>query len=41
VINIKPEHVDAWLNPEPGNLDSLYAIFDDRRHPYYEHRMAA
>lgn len=41
VINIKPEHIDAWLNPEPGNLDALYAIFDDRRHPYYEHRMAA
>ena len=41
VINIRPEHVDAWLNPEPGNLDALYAIFDDRPHPYYEHRMAA
>jgi putative SOS response-associated peptidase YedK len=41
VINIKPEHIDAWLNPEPGNLAALYAIFDDRRHPYYEHRMAA
>lgn len=41
IINIKPEHVDAWLNPEPGNLEALYAIFDDRRHPYYEHRLAA
>src|SRR5690606_7193022 len=41
VINIKPEHIDAWLNPEPGNLAALYAIFDDRQHPYYEHRMAA
>lgn len=41
VINIRPEHIDAWLNPEPGNLAALYAIFDDRRHPYYEHRMAA
>lgn len=41
IINIKPEHVDAWLNPDPGNLDALYAIFDDKRHPYYEHRMAA
>lgn len=36
IINIKPEHVDAWLNPDPSNLDALFAIFDDRRHPYYE-----
>ena len=36
IINIKPEHVDAWLNPDPRNLDALYAIFDDKRHPYYE-----
>jgi len=41
IINIKPEHLDAWLNPDPGNLAALYAIFDDKRHPYYEHREAA
>lgn len=41
IINIKPEHIDAWLNPEPGNLAALYAIFDDKQHPYYEHRRAA
>ncbi len=41
IINIKPEHVDAWLNPDPANLGALYAIFDDKRHPYYEHRIAA
>lgn len=41
IINIKPEHIDAWLNPEPGNLAALQAIFDDKRHPYYEHRIAA
>lgn len=41
IINIKPEHLDAWLNPDPGNLEALYAIFDDKRHPYYEHREAA
>lgn len=41
IINIKPEHIEAWLNPEPSNLDAIYAIFDDRRHPYYEHRIAA
>lgn len=41
IINIKPEHLDAWLNPTPGDLAALYAIFDDKRHPYYEHRQAA
>lgn len=40
-INIKPEHIDAWLNPDPVNLQGLYAIFDDRQHPYYEHRETA
>src|SRR5690606_29921579 len=40
-INIKPEHIDAWLTPEPGSRAALDATGDDRRHPYYEHRMAA
>ncbi|MEA9605689.1 SOS response-associated peptidase family protein [Xanthomonas campestris pv. plantaginis] len=41
IINIKPEHIGAWLNPDPRNLGALYAIFDDKRHPFYEHRLAA
>lgn len=41
IINIKPEHVDAWLNPDPANLQALHAIFDDKQHPFYEHRKAA
>jgi len=41
IINIKPEHIDAWLNPDPNNLDALYAIFDDKQHPYYEFMEAA
>ena len=41
IINIKPEHVDAWLNPDPANLKSLYEIFDDHAEPYYEHQLAA
>lgn len=39
IINIKPEHLDAWLNPDPANIDALYAIFDDKQHPYYEHQL--
>ena len=41
IIPIKAENIDAWLNPDPKNLDALYAILDDRERPYYEHRMAA
>ena len=41
IIPIKPENVDAWLNPDPGNLAASYAILDDRQRPYYEHRLAA
>ena len=41
IINIKPEHIEAWLNPDPADLQALYAIFDDKRHPFYEHKIAA
>lgn len=41
IINIKPEHVDGWLNPDPADLVALYRIFDDKRHPFYEHKLAA
>ncbi|MFM0432422.1 SOS response-associated peptidase family protein [Paraburkholderia aspalathi] len=41
IVPIKPDNVDAWLNPDPSDLAGLYAILDDRERPYYEHRMAA
>lgn len=41
IIPIRREHVDAWLQPDPRDLASLYAILDDRERPYYEHRLAA
>ena len=41
IIPIRPENIDAWLSPDPGNLAAQYAILDDRERPYYEHRMAA
>lgn len=41
IIPIKPEHLDAWLNPDPRDLQALYNILDDRPRPYYEHKMAA
>jgi putative SOS response-associated peptidase YedK len=41
IVPIKPENVDAWLNPQGRPLADLYAILDDRHRPYYEHRLAA
>ena len=37
IIPIKPEHVDAWLNP--CDLAACYAILDDRPRPYYAHKV--
>ena len=41
IIPIKPENMDAWLNPDPKNLATQYAILDNRERPYYKHQMAA
>ena len=41
IIPIKPEHIDAWLNPDATGLADCYKILDDRDRPYYEHRLAA
>lgn len=40
IIPLKPENVEAWLNPDPKNLAASYALLDDRQAPYYEHRLA-
>jgi putative SOS response-associated peptidase YedK len=40
IIPIKPESVDAWLQPN-GDLQAMYAILDDRERPFYEQRLAA
>jgi putative SOS response-associated peptidase YedK len=41
IIPIKRENIEAWMNPDPKDLASLYAILDDRHRPYYKHRLAA
>lgn len=41
IIPIKPENIDAWLNPDPSDLAAQFAILDDRERPYFEHRLAA
>jgi len=41
IINLKPEHLDAWLKPAGRSLDELQAILSDRQTPYYEHEVMA
>lgn len=41
IVNLRPEYLDAWLKPDSQDTDSLKAILDKKRHPYYEHRKAA
>jgi putative SOS response-associated peptidase YedK len=37
IINLKPEHVAAWLNPESRSAGELQAILSDRAVPVFEH----
>jgi putative SOS response-associated peptidase YedK len=41
IVPIKPENIDAWLNPAARGVNDLFAILDARERPYYEHRIAA
>lgn len=36
IVNLKPEHVDAWLTPEGRSTEELFGLLDDKRHPFYE-----
>ena len=40
IIPLKRENVDAWLDPDPQDLDTLYDILEDRERPFYVHRTA-
>ncbi|MBS0432717.1 MAG: SOS response-associated peptidase family protein [Proteobacteria bacterium] len=35
LVSIKPEHLDAWLDPEPQDPQALHAILDDRDRPHF------
>jgi putative SOS response-associated peptidase YedK len=41
IVNLKPEHVDAWLTPAGRSRDELEAILADRQAPYYDHEVMA
>ncbi len=40
-IPLKESNVEAWLTPEGRLPAELYALLDDREHPYYQHALAA
>ena len=41
IVPVKEQNLSAWLNPDPADISSQYAILDDRQRPFYEHRKAA
>jgi len=41
IINLKPEHLEAWLQPKGRSLEELQGILTDRQTPYYEHEVMA
>ncbi|MEG2805888.1 SOS response-associated peptidase family protein [Stenotrophomonas sp.] len=41
IVPIRPEHLDAWLNPDPQDLAALYRILDDREPVSLAHAEAA
>lgn len=41
VLDIKPEYLATWLNPDPAKLAALQVVLDDRQRPDYAHREAA
>lgn len=39
IIALKPENIDAWLEPDPAHLSQMYAILDDPIDAYYQHEL--
>jgi putative SOS response-associated peptidase YedK len=39
IINLKPEHVDAWLTPQSRNRKELQDILSDRAIPVFQHEI--
>jgi hypothetical protein len=39
VIAIRPENLNAWLEPDPHNLAASYAILDYPIDAYYQHEL--
>lgn len=40
VVPIRPEYLDAWLNPDPKDTQGLYALLRDRQPVTFRHQLA-
>ena len=40
IIQIKSEHLSAWLTPEGRSAEELQRILDDRPETHYEHKVS-
>jgi hypothetical protein len=41
IVNLKTEHLNAWLSPAGRSVDELLGILADRQTPYYQHEVLA
>jgi putative SOS response-associated peptidase YedK len=41
VIPLRPENLDAWLDPDPKNLSAQYAILEDPIDAFYQHNIVS
>jgi putative SOS response-associated peptidase YedK len=39
IINLKPEHLEAWLSPQGRSREKLQAILSDRAVPVFQHEI--
>jgi putative SOS response-associated peptidase YedK len=39
IINLKPEHVEAWLTPQGRSREELQAVLSDRAIPVFQHEI--
>jgi putative SOS response-associated peptidase YedK len=39
IINLKPEHVEAWLSPQGRSREELQTILSDRAVPVFQHEI--
>src|SRR3984885_10508770 len=40
IINLKPEHVDAWLTPQGRSTSELQSMLSDRAIPVFQHEIS-
>jgi putative SOS response-associated peptidase YedK len=39
IINLKPEHVEAWLTPQNRSIEELQSMLSDRAIPVFQHEV--